>query len=58
MELKQRHAELQARFDKLNIAVKMFKLGVEEASRLLWVDVERAERLLHEALKKAEQDGL
>ena len=50
--------DLEAEISRLAIAAKALKLAVEEANRLLWTDRERAERILMQALKRAEQDGI
>jgi hypothetical protein len=49
---------LEAEIDRLAIAAKALKLAVEQANRLLWTDRERAERILMQALKRAEEDGI
>ena len=49
---------LEVEIDRLAIAAKALKLAVEQANRLLWTDRERAERILMQALKRAEEDGI
>jgi hypothetical protein len=49
---------LEAEIDRLAIAAKALKLALEQANRLLWTDRERAERILMQALKRAEEDGI
>jgi hypothetical protein len=48
----------QERLNKVLIAAKRFKQAAEAASRLMWTDKEKAERVLADALKRAEEDGL
>jgi hypothetical protein len=49
---------LEAEIDRLAFAAKALKLAVEQANRLMWTDRERAERILMQALKRAEEDGI
>ena len=48
----------QERLNKVLIAAKRLKQAAETASRLMWTDKEKGERLLSDALKRAEEDGL
>ena len=50
--------DFEAEMNRLAIAAKALKLAVEKANRLLWTDRERAERILMQALKRAEEDGI
>ena len=54
----QRERNLEAEINRLAIAAKSLKLATEQANRLLWTDRERAERILMQALKRAEEDGI
>jgi hypothetical protein len=49
---------LEAEINRVAITAKALKLAVEQANRLLWTDRERAERILMQALKRAEEDGI
>jgi hypothetical protein len=48
----------EAEINRLAIAAKSLKVAVEQANRLLRTDRERAEQILMQALKRAEEDGI
>jgi hypothetical protein len=50
--------DLEAEINRLSIAAKSLKIAVEQANRLLRTDRERAEQILMQALKRAEEDGI